>query len=185
MCLTHTEVQEIFCYWIIHKKPLYSCFWLLKMAQGLVLVSPDHLFLWVGSGHKTWHTKVIVRICAMLCQTVLCWPWKDNHVVQHGMAWRSMAWKDHIWMPIELWPAYTHITYCFPEKRPCTSGLRWTKCTNSCQKHHHLLLGKSPPGSSRRLREYSSLYLVSLLLHPLDLSYVRTSSTKVCLSILC
>jgi len=51
MRLTHTEVQEFFCYWFIHKKPLYSCFQLL--AQGLALVSPDHLFLWVGSGHKT------------------------------------------------------------------------------------------------------------------------------------
>ena len=132
-----------------------------------------------------WHTKVIVWICAMLCktanqetlnhfamlcQTVLCWPWKDNRVVQHGTACRGMAWKDHVWMLIELSPAYMHIAYCFPEKGPCTSGLRWTECTNSCQKNHHLLPDKSPPGSSRRLRETSSLYQASLLLHPLDLS---------------
>jgi len=95
-----------------------------------------------------WHTKVAVWMHAMLCQTILCWPWKENRVVQHDMAQRGMAREDHVWMLIELWPAYTHIAYCLPGKGPCTSGLRWIEHTNSCQKHCHLLQflpDKSPP----------------------------------------
>jgi len=40
---------RVFCYWIIPKKLLCNCFWLLKQAQGLALVSPHWLSLWVGS----------------------------------------------------------------------------------------------------------------------------------------
>jgi len=91
--------------------------------------------LWCTSANSIYVYKLINSVISL-------------RVVKHGTAQHGMAWKDldHIRMLIELWPAYTHIAYCFPEKGPCISGLRWTDCTNSCQKNHpcfraSLLLG--------------------------------------------
>jgi len=135
-----------------------------------------------------WHTKVTVWMRAMLCQTVLCWPWKDNCVVQHGTAQHGMAWEDHVWTLIELWPAYTHCIL-FTWERTMYFWVEMDRVHKQLSKASSLAAVSSRQVSSwELLHAFEKLlvfsWLVSCYAH-LTWVYFCTCSTKVCLSILC